>query len=115
MQWFKIILASLLITLASGCSSWVYRMNIPQGNFLEQKDIDKLRIEMTREQVIYVLGQPIATDAFDDSSWHYVYLFNYNRNTEQKKSVVIHFKDDLLSSVSGDFETPEEFNTPLEK
>ena len=100
MQWFKIISVTLLLTLVSGCSSWVYRMNIPQGNFLEQKDINKLRIEMTREQVIYVLGQPIATDAFDDTAWHYVYLFNYNRKNEQKKSLVVHFENDVLKTIN---------------
>jgi outer membrane protein assembly factor BamE len=115
MQWFKIISVTLLLTLVSGCSSWVYRMNIPQGNFLEQKDVNKLRIEMTKEQVVYVLGQPIATDAFDDTAWHYVYLFNYNRKNEQKKSLVVHFENDVLKTISGDFELPETFNTPLEK
>ena len=57
----------------------------------------------------------LATDAFDDTAWHYVYLFNYNRKNEQKKSLVVHFDNDVLKTISGDFELPETFNTPLEK
>src|SRR5690606_2678945 len=39
-----VIAGSVLIL--SGCSvfdSWVYRIDIPQGNYLEQRDVDQLR------------------------------------------------------------------------
>ena len=64
-----IVAAALLL---SACSSWVYRIDIPQGNYLEQKDIDKLQIEMTKEQVKYVLGSPVVIDPFNDNIWHYI-------------------------------------------
>jgi outer membrane protein assembly factor BamE len=99
----------------AGCSSWVYRINIPQGNFLEQSDVDKLRVSMTREQVIYVLGKPVAEDAFDKNIWHYVYSFNIGRKNEQHKSLVINFENEKLVSISGDYDEPEEFNVPLEQ
>ena len=51
---FRILIISLSLSLFS-CSSWVYRIDIPQGNYLEQKDIDKLQVEMTKEQVRKVL------------------------------------------------------------
>lgn len=114
MQWLKYLLVSLMILSTSGCANWVYRMNIPQGNFLEQKDIDKLRIEMTREQVLYVLGKSVAEDAFDNSVWHYMYLLNHGRSSEMRKSLQVHFDGDKLKSISGDYEVPEEFHIPLE-
>ncbi len=114
MQWLKLISISVLITLVTGCSSWVYRMNIPQGNYLEQKDVDKLRIGMSKEQVIFVLGQPVAKDAFDNSSWHYIYMLNHNRDTEQRMSLIVHFSEEKLKNISGDYKQPEEFNTPLD-
>ena len=82
------LIVALTLSSAAGCSSWVYRINIPQGNFLEQSDVDKLRVNMTREQVIYVLGRPIAEDAFDKNTWRYVYSFNKGRANEQFKSLV---------------------------
>lgn len=99
----------------TACSSWLYRMPIPQGNFLEQTDIDKLRVEMTKEQVLYVLGQPIAKDAFNPSKWHYIYLYNHGRKSEQRKALEIVFEDDKLVSITGDYKPSEAFNTPLEK
>ena len=119
MQSFKTFSFWLVLTLTlsatAGCSSWVYRINIPQGNFLEQSDVDKLRVNMTREQVLYVLGKPVAEDSFDKNTWHYLYVFNLGRSNEQRKSLTINFENDKLISLSGDYEQPSEFNTPLEQ
>jgi outer membrane protein assembly factor BamE len=115
MQWLKFVCLSLTLVLSAGCSNWLYRMPIPQGNFLEQKDIDKLRVEMTQEQVLYVLGKPIATDAFNDSKWYYVYLYNPGRDSEQRKELVIVFENKKVKAIEGDFEQPKEFNTPLDQ
>ncbi len=115
MRTTKIIALIITLLSLSACSSWVYRMNIAQGNFLEQKDVDKLRVEMSREQVIFVLGEPVARDAFNNDQWHYVYLFNAKRSTEQRKQLTLHFKQDKLEKISGDFDTPKSFNTPLEQ
>jgi len=115
MNWFKYIFLCAVLVITSGCSSWLYRMPIPQGNFLEQTDIDKLRVEMSREQVLYVLGQPIAKDAFDESTWYYLYLFNAGRKNEVRKELTVEFDGDKLKALSGDYETPETFNTPLDQ
>ncbi len=119
MQSFKpfiLMLVAVLSLAGAGCSSWVYRINIPQGNFLEQKDVDKLHIAMSREQVIYVLGKPVATDAFDPNTWHYLYTFNLDREFEQRKLLTLKFENDKLAKViSHDYEQPADFNTPLEQ
>ena len=114
----KAVVQSLVLIVAlasiSACSSWVYRIDIPQGNFLEQKDIDKLRIAMTKEQVKYVLGSPVASNAFDDDTWHYFYSMKGGRGSNFEKQLVIEFKDDKLADIKGDFTKPADFNTPLD-
>ena len=110
---------SLILVLAlslSACSSWVYRIDIPQGNYLEKKDIDKLQVGMTKEQVKYVLGSPVLVDSFANDTWHYVYKFKSGRTEklDMRKDFIIKFENDLLVSASGDFELSENFNTPYE-
>lgn len=110
---------SLLLVLAlslSACSSWVYRIDIPQGNYLEQKDIEKLQVGMTKEQVKFILGSPVVVDSFENDSWHYVYQFKSGRSDKfnARKDFIIIFEDNLLVSASGDFELSENFNTPYE-
>lgn len=98
----------------SACSSWVYRIDIPQGNFLEQKDVDKLRVAMTKEQVVFVLGNPVAANPFDHDTWHYFYSLKGGRGNNFEKLLVVEFKDDRLVNISGDFEKHADFDKPLD-
>ena len=110
------VLAIVLIFTLSACSSWVFKRDMPQGNYLEQKDIDKLQVNMTKEQVKFVLGSPVVIDSFDNNIWNYVYQLKSGRGEKynaQKRFKII-FDNDRLTSASGDFELPESFNTPME-
>jgi len=112
------LLRTTIITIAlslSACSSWVYRIDIPQGNYLEQKSIDKIQIGMTKEQVKFILGSPVLVDTFDKDTWNYVYRFKSGKNKklDRQKSFSIEFEDDKLISADGDFELSENFNTPF--
>ena len=62
MRMKHLIAAALTALTLSGCSL-VYRIDIPQGNYVEQKQVDKLRQGMTREQVEFVLGSPCCATA----------------------------------------------------
>lgn len=99
----------------SACSSWVYRIDIPQGNYLEQKNIDKIQVGMTKEQVKFILGSPVIVDTFDKDTWNYIYRFTSGRSKKlnAKKSFIMKFEDDKLISAEGDFELSENFNTPF--
>ncbi|NQY88085.1 MAG: outer membrane protein assembly factor BamE [Colwellia sp.] len=112
------LLRTTIITIAlslSACSSWVYRIDIPQGNYLEQKSIDKIQIGMTKEQVKFILGSPVLIDTFDNDTWNYVYRFKSGKSKklDLQKSFTIKFEDDTLISADGDFELSENFNTPF--
>jgi len=112
---YRVLLITFALSL-SACSSWVYRIDVPQGNYLEQKDIDKLQIEMTKAQVKFILGSPVLMDSFDNNTWHYAYIFKSGRNAkyDMRKDFVIVFKDDKVVSAKGDFKLSDNFNTPME-
>lgn len=110
----KIAILIAALSSVSACSSWVYRIDIPQGNFLEQKDVDKLRVAMTKEQVVYVLGNPVAANPFDNDTWHYFYALKGGRGNNFEKRLVIEFKDDRLVNISGDFDKNADFDKPLD-
>ena len=81
---------------------------------LEQKDIDKLRIQMSKEQVQYVLGNPVAENSFEDNTWHYFYALKGGSGTNFEKQLIVEFKDDKLQDIKGDFDKSADFNTPLD-
>jgi outer membrane protein assembly factor BamE len=109
-----IIIAALSL---SACSSWVFRYDIAQGNYLDQKSINKLQVGMTKEQVKFILGSPVVIDAFSNDTWNYVYTLKSGRDAKynQKKHFILEFSKNLLISASGDYKLSEDFNTPFNK
>ncbi|WNC67468.1 outer membrane protein assembly factor BamE [Thalassotalea nanhaiensis] len=108
----RAIILSLALCLVSGC---VYRIDIPQGNYLEQKQIDKLQVGMTKEQVKYVLGNPVIRDSFNSDTWYYVYEFLSGKDEafNKRKKLVLSFDGDILTKAEGDFEVGENFHVPM--
>lgn len=114
----KVLGCALVVVALQGCSvlnSWVYRMDIPQGNYLEQRDIDKLRIGMSKEQVQFVLGDAVASSAFSEDTWYYLYKLNPGQGEPFRRQLVLEFDDSKLLSMTGDFDKPEMFDTPLDQ
>ena len=108
-----LVVIGLLVSITA-CSNVIYRIDVPQGNFLEQKDINKLRVAMTKEQVKFVLGSPVAENAFDNDTWHYFYSLKGGRGNNFQKQLIVEFQNDKLVDMTGDFEKSEDFNTPLD-
>ncbi|WP_109341057.1 outer membrane protein assembly factor BamE [Saliniradius amylolyticus] len=111
----RLLISVLVLLSLQACSSWIYRIDVPQGNYLAQQDVDRLRIDMTKEQVVYVLGHPVVNDPFNPDTWYYVYQMKRGMSDEHfDKELVLEFDNDRLVSMRGDFDTPEEFDTPLD-
>ena len=111
-----IVFVAMMALSIQACTGFIFRIDVPQGNYLEQKDVDKLRIGMTREQVEFVLGRPLVRDSFNQDVWYYVYKIKRGMSDEHvQKNMEVHFEDDKLAKVEGDFELHEDFNTPLEQ
>jgi outer membrane protein assembly factor BamE len=91
------VLAIGLAVLASGC---VYRIDIQQGNFLENKEIDQITVGMTRSQVRYLLGTPIVGNAFQNSRWDYVYFLKHGRTDKtDQRHFTVYFEDDKVTRI----------------
>jgi outer membrane protein assembly factor BamE len=84
----------------SGC---VYRIDIQQGNLLEQADIDQIQVGMTRSQVQFLLGTPMVADSFHRDRWDYAYYFRQGRSREiERRWLVVHFDGDRVARVDRD-------------
>lgn len=111
-----LLIASLTLTLPA-CSfvDWlVFKQDKPQGNFIEQKDIDKLRIQMSKEQVTFIIGRPIIDDLYAGDKWRYVYHFKSGRNAKiTYRELIMIFKDNKLVEMTGDYTSNEAFDKPI--
>ncbi|WP_025821960.1 outer membrane protein assembly factor BamE [Shewanella marina] len=116
-QTLTLLTAAALSLSLSACSvfDWlVYKPDIPQGNYMEPQQVEQLRVDMTKDQVEYILGRPVLRDSFADNTWYYVYHFKSGRDASIiHKELIIHFKNDQLTNVEGDYKLGANFSTPL--
>jgi outer membrane protein assembly factor BamE len=90
-----LVLGSALIFLASGC---VYRINIQQGNFLNQSQVNTVKEGMTRSQVRYLLGTPMVADSFNKERWDYIYYLKVGRTRHvDSRRVTVWFDGDKVA------------------
>lgn len=104
-------LAALVVSsgLISGCSfdSVVglvdpYRIDVRQGNYVDQEMVAQLRRGMSRDQVRYVLGSPLVVDMFRSDRWDYVYRFRPGSGEAQQRVISLFFAGDVLDRIEGD-------------
>lgn len=82
----------------------VYKIDINQGNIVDQSMIDQLRPNMTERQVLYILGSPMLVDTFHQKRWDYLYSSQPGGEDRQQKKVSIMFDEyDQVSGIQGDF------------
>ena len=104
---FRPLLASCLLIALAGCGSnfgfpGVYRINVEQGNLVDQEMVDQLKPQMTRRQVRFVLGTPIIEDTFNADRWDYVHLVRLGNENLSRSQLTVIFDGDVLVDVEGD-------------
>ncbi len=113
----KKILACLAVTFSlSGCSflydTFVYQIDVVQGNYIDSEKLAEIEIGMTQQQIIYVLGSPMLIDQFDSSKWYYIRYIKPGGEEVQQSEIILTFDGNKLIEISSD-NTSEE--NPLVK
>ena len=91
----------LLLSVSLSACSLIYRLPTRQGNVLEQKELDKLRVGMTHEQVAYLLGTPLAASPFHADRWDYVAYYKSPRGAVTNRTVTLFFEGDAVTRMEG--------------
>ena len=81
----------------------VYKLDIEQGNIVDQNMVDQLRPNMTKRQVTFIMGSPMLSDNFHENRWDYLYSKQVAGDERVQKRVSLFFKGDNLIGVQGDF------------
>jgi outer membrane protein assembly factor BamE len=102
--------AALAFAICAGCSEvptipgfTPYKMEIQQGNFVDQDMVSRLKAGMSREQVRFILGTPLVVDVFHADRWDYVFSRRpVGGGGLQQRRVSVFFQDGKLARVEGD-------------
>jgi outer membrane protein assembly factor BamE len=89
----------------AGCTT--YKIDVQQGNVLDQEAVDKLKIGMTKPQVQFVLGSAILKDPFHPDRWDYVHTFlPGNSQITYRRTITVFFEQGKLARINDTGNTP---------
>jgi len=102
---FILLLLSLLL---AGCMLAPHKIDIQQGNYVDQEMVSKLKPDMTRSQVRFILGTPLVADIFHANRWDYVYLTGKAGDVRSERKITVVFEGDKLRRIDGDVAVKQE-------
>ena len=112
MRKLLILISTIASFFLAACSSdpivnrlpFVYRIDIQQGNVINQEMVDKLRTGMNKRQAQFVLGAPLLIDPFHANRWDYFYLFKPGtdgKGEAAQQRISLFFDEDRLVEITG--------------
>ena len=107
------MISSLALGLG-GCSMdlfTVYKIDVQQGNALNEKDIARIRPGLTQRQVQFLIGNPLLQDPFHRDRWDYVYYYKPGYGEPQQARLTLFFDQGKVSRIerAGKFVDPDQF------
>ncbi|MEE9254282.1 MAG: outer membrane protein assembly factor BamE [Pseudomonadales bacterium] len=81
----------------------VHKITIQQGNVITQDMVDTLKPGMTKRQVLFVMGEPVVQNPFQQDRWDYVYTIKTPNQATAQVHMTLFFENDSLVRFTGDF------------
>ena len=90
------------LCLLSACS-WipVYTVPVQQGNVIDAKEVGQLKIGMTKQQVQFIMSDPVLDSAFNQDRWDYVYTKTEDEKVAPEKRLSLYFSNNKLTRMAG--------------
>lgn len=93
---FKLFSILVLLNLIACSSIAPYKVPILQGNIFEEKEIEKLSVGLSKEQVQFILGTALIKDPFHSYRWDYYYSVQVGENLVNQKKLSVNFDSNSL-------------------
>ena len=100
----SVVLIVAALTIVGCTGGLLHRVDQQQGNLVTERMIEQLKPGLNREQVVFIMGQPILKNSFDSDRWDYIYTFAPRSQTPEKRYLTLYFEDGLLTKLVGNYE-----------
>ncbi len=95
---FRPFFALLLVTVVAGCS-WLYRADLVQGLPLSEEGLKQLKVGMSRDDTVRLLGQPQTVSPFRENRVEYVWRLQKGDGSLTEERLTLFFDRDRLSQI----------------
>jgi outer membrane protein assembly factor BamE len=89
------IFSTAAVCLLPACA--IHKLDIQQGNVVDEAMLKQLHTGMNKRQVKFVLGTPLLEDPFHEDRWDYVYMYTKNNKIQDKRHLTLFFTGDALT------------------
>jgi outer membrane protein assembly factor BamE len=79
-----------------------YRIDVPQGNYVDQQMLAQVKPGMSRDQVRFALGTPLLTDPFRPDRWDYVFRFQHPNGVADLRRATVFFAEGRVDRIESD-------------
>lgn len=118
---FLALAAACVAVLLAGCASddrgrsglfHPYRIDVPQGNYVDRKMLAQVKPGMTREQVRFALGTPLLVDPFRPDRWDYVFRLQHPSGEADVRRATVFFADNRVERIEATDLPADDGNDP---
>jgi outer membrane protein assembly factor BamE len=93
---FRLLPLAACLALSS-CFLKPHKIDVQQGNYLDEQMISRLKPGMTRSQVRFLLGTPLIADPFHPERWDYLFLDRREGKLVRDRRLTVWFEGDKLA------------------
>ena len=93
----RTILILISFLTLSPCS--VYKIDVQQGNAIDEAKLSQLKPGMNEQQVQYLMGTAMLVDPFHPQRWEYIYSIRKGGEDMKRKRITLIFKDGVLANI----------------
>ncbi len=87
---------------------FVHKIDIQQGNVINQDMLGQLELGMEQTRIEYIMGTPSIRHTFDSSTWDYFFSYRHEDKYTESRRITLHFDQyDKLAFVSGNVQASE--------
>ena len=86
-----------------------YTAPVPQGKIIGNKKVFNIKPNMTKSEVIYMLGSPDIIDSFNPNQFIYINTYKahmQDTNYDESKLILTFSNQDKLIGISGNYNPP---------
>jgi len=89
-----------VLCVLTSCMSYDFSNRIvQQGNLLPKKNLDMIKIGMSKEDVSRIMGSSLLNTTFNDDHWDYIYTWRRGNGPLTERRVSFDFKNNLLTRI----------------
>ena len=105
MNIFALILSlCCLCLLNTQCAYLTTPQTIQQGNYLSTHKLQQLKLGMSKNNVVGLLGSPVVRNPFDNERWDYAFSIQTGSQAMYTRHIVLYFKHGKLSKIQGHYD-----------